>query len=83
MPLGWLNAPSGLLRRDFTRKPAYDELEKLIKGEWWLPPTRMTTDANGQIAVVGCLGDYRVTVGREQAAFTLPQAGDVALSVSL
>ena len=80
---GWLNAPAGLLREDFTRKPAYDELEKLIKGEWWLPPTRMTTDANGQIAVVGCLGDYQVSVGREQAAFTLPQAGEVALSISL
>ena len=31
---GWLNAPAGLLRKDGSSKPAYDELMKLIKGEW-------------------------------------------------
>jgi hypothetical protein len=36
----WLGAPAGLLRADGTRKPSYDALESLIKGEWWLPADR-------------------------------------------
>ena len=35
---GWLNAPAGLIRRMDTSKPAYDELLKLVKGEWWMSP---------------------------------------------
>lgn len=35
---GWLNAPAGLLRKDGSSKPAYDELMKLVKGEWWMSP---------------------------------------------
>ena len=79
----WLNAPAGLLRKDQTPKPAYDELLKLVKGEWWLSPTRMTTNASGQIAFTGFLGDYQVTVGGQQADFVLDKRGDAALSVSL
>jgi GH35 family endo-1,4-beta-xylanase len=33
---GWLNAPAGLLRKNGSSKPAYDELLKLVKGEWWI-----------------------------------------------
>ncbi len=36
----WLNAPAGLIRKDGSTKPAYDELLKRIKGEWWLPPPK-------------------------------------------
>ncbi len=79
----WLNAPSGLLRRDHTPKPAYDELLKLVKGEWWLPPTRMTTDAAGRLSFTGFLGDYAVSLGSQKAAFRLTQPGDDAVSVSL
>lgn len=39
----WLNAPAGLLRRDQSPKPAYEALLKLVKGEWWLSPTTLTT----------------------------------------
>src|SRR6185503_5100787 len=46
---GWLNAPAGLLRRDGSSKPAYDELLKLVKGEWWVAPTKLSTDSNGDI----------------------------------
>ena len=31
----WLKAPSGLIRQDCSPKPAYEELRKLIKEEWW------------------------------------------------
>jgi endo-1,4-beta-xylanase len=57
----WLGAPIGLVRADGSRKPSYDALEALIKGEWWLPPTGMRTDAGGDVAVRGFFGDYTVS----------------------
>jgi endo-1,4-beta-xylanase len=79
----WLNAPSGMLRRDQTPKPAYDALLKLVKGEWWLPPTTFMTDANGQISFTGFLGDYALTVGETSAAFSLENAGEAVISLAL
>ncbi|GIF23980.1 GH35 family endo-1,4-beta-xylanase [Actinoplanes tereljensis] len=54
----WLGAPVGLLRADGSRKPSYDALAGLIKGEWWLPPTEMRTSADGEVTVSGFFGDY-------------------------
>ncbi|MCM4078150.1 endo-1,4-beta-xylanase [Paractinoplanes hotanensis] len=57
----WLGAPVGLVRADGTRKPSYDALERLIKGEWWLPPTEMRTGPDGTVVVRGFFGDYTVS----------------------
>ena len=70
----WLNAPGGLLRADGSPKPAFDRLRDLVKGEWWLPPTTLRTDAEGRIGVSGFLGDYRVGTPEGQAEFTLTSA---------
>ncbi|HQE99196.1 MAG TPA: endo-1,4-beta-xylanase, partial [Anaerolineae bacterium] len=80
---GWLNAPAGLLRRDQSPKPAYEALLALIKGEWWLPPTTMTTDAQGQVAFTGFLGDYELRLGSQTFPFTLDQKGPCALTLTL
>lgn len=66
---GWLNAPAGLLRKDQSRKPAYNELLKLIKGEWWLPPTNMTTGDNGQITFTAFPGEYELSIDGKKARF--------------
>ncbi|MBN1964644.1 MAG: endo-1,4-beta-xylanase [Anaerolineae bacterium] len=79
----WLNAPAGLLRRDHTPKPAFDELVKLVKGEWWLAPTSLTTDANGQLSFSGFLGEYVLTVGSEKLAFSLSEPGEVAVALTI
>jgi GH35 family endo-1,4-beta-xylanase len=71
----WLGAPAGLLRVDGSHKPAYDALRDLVRGEWWLPPTRTRTDDNGVVRVSGFLGDYRVTAGAARAAFAIESAG--------
>ena len=68
---GWLNAPAGLLRKDGSSKPAYDELLKLIKEEWWLAPTRFATDENGQFHFTGFEGDYELTCNGKQTPFSL------------
>ena len=67
----WLGAPGGLLRADGSRKPAYDALRELVRGEWWLPPTRMRTDAEGRVRVRGAFGDYRVEAGDASVRFAL------------
>ena len=59
----WLGAPIGLLRADGSPKPSYERLRSLIRGEWWMAPTAMRTDAEGRVAMSGWKGDYRVTGG--------------------
>ncbi|RIX30755.1 endo-1,4-beta-xylanase [Amnibacterium setariae] len=67
----WLGAPSGLLRADGSRKPAYEALRSLVREEWWHAPTTVRTDGEGRVAVEGFTGAYRVTAGDTAAAFPL------------
>jgi len=78
---GWLNAPAGLLRRDASVKPAYEELMKLIKDEWWIHPTTLTTDSDGQILFTGFLGEYRLTYGRQQQAFVMKEDHTIVIRI--
>lgn len=57
----WLNAPSGILRRDFSPKPAYDMLKDLIKKEWSTEYSAIT-DENGCFELYGFKGEYEITV---------------------
>jgi GH35 family endo-1,4-beta-xylanase len=80
----WLNAPGGLLRADGSPKPAYDRLRSLVKGEWWLPPTTLRTDARGRVRFGGFLGDYRVTApDGASSAVALAAAGEQAVEARL
>jgi endo-1,4-beta-xylanase len=67
----WLKAPSGLIRKDYSSKPAYEELKKLVKGEWWTEPTSFSTDNTGQIEFTGFLGKYQLTHGDKTTNFSL------------
>jgi endo-1,4-beta-xylanase len=80
---GWLNAPAGLLRKEHSCKPAYNELLKLVKGEWWLAPTKMTTDSNGQFSFMGFLGDYEVSLGSQKTIFSLEHKGESQISINI
>ncbi len=63
----WLGAPAGIIRADGSRKPAYDALHALIRGEWWVGPTDITADADGIVAIDGFAGRYRVDSGTASA----------------
>ncbi|GAA4174288.1 endo-1,4-beta-xylanase [Gryllotalpicola koreensis] len=63
----WLGAPIGLLRADGSKKPGYDALHALIKGEWWLPETTVRTDADGRLGLRGFAGDYELSPGGSSA----------------
>lgn len=71
----WLGAPIGLIRADGTRKPSYDALHGLIKGEWWHEPRTLQTDGDGNLTVTGWAGDYRLTSGDLTATFTVDGSG--------
>lgn len=79
----WLNAPGGLLRADGSPKPAYQELLKLVKGEWWLPPTRFHTDAEGKIKFRGFLGDYELRFADQRIPFQLAEKGSTTIRIKL
>lgn len=55
----WLNAPSGVLRRDNSEKPVYDMLKNLIKNQWHSAGTAKS-DANGNITIEGFKGVYQL-----------------------
>ena len=80
----WLHAPCGLVRADVSAKPAFEALESLIKGDWWLPPTVMVTDEQGRVRFSGWLGEYEVERdGGRPAGFSLTAPGEVSLEVAL
>jgi endo-1,4-beta-xylanase len=56
----WQQAPAGLIREDMSPKPAYEELERLIKGKWWTK-TQATTYTGGIVKFHGFLGEYEVS----------------------
>ncbi len=68
---------------DAAPKPAYDALLKLVKGEWWVSPTRLTTDAQGQLSFSGFAGDYEISAVGQKARFSLVNPGESQVTVNL
>ncbi|MFV1965940.1 MAG: endo-1,4-beta-xylanase [Pirellulaceae bacterium] len=71
----WQGAAAGFLRKDMSPKPSYHRLLGLVKGRWWTKVSK-TTDASGEVAFRGFLGDYRITVKR-------PDGGTVVSELTL
>ncbi len=57
----WLNAPSGVIRRDNSLKPSYIALDNLIHKEW-NSSGNITTDNYGFAEISGFKGDYKATL---------------------
>ncbi len=80
---GWLSAPSGLIHADGTPKPAFDALRALIKGSWWVAPTRLVTDDDGRLDFSGFLGDYECSADGASATITLDHPGSRVIEARL
>ncbi len=80
---GWLNAPAGLLHKDGSTKPAYEELMKLIKGEWWISPTTLMTNDKGEIEFSAFFGQYKLSYGDKHNLVTISKGDETELSVEL
>ena len=78
---GWLNAPAGLIRKDGSRKPAYDELMKLIKDEWWITPIKLMTNSNGEIQFTGFFGEYELTWNETQKKFAITKENGKEITI--
>lgn len=76
----WLGAPIGLLRADGSRKPSYDRLHGLIRGEWWRSPTPMRTGADGRVRLEGWLGRYRIAAGAMAADVEIVRGTERAIA---
>lgn len=66
----WLGAPSGLIHKDNTTKPAYHELKRLIHEEWHTKET-LKTDENGYLSLEGFKGDYELRVAGKKVCCKL------------
>ncbi len=58
----WLGAPSGIIRKDNSVKPAYEMLDKLINDEW-RTECEIQTDENGFAEIRGFKGGYSLNAG--------------------
>jgi hypothetical protein len=80
---GWLKAPAGLIHADAASKPAYEELLRLVKGEWWLPPAHFKTDSEGRVRFTGFLGEYEIHAGNKRTSFQLDAPGSNTMEIRL
>jgi hypothetical protein len=58
-------------------------LHSLVKGEWWVAPTKIVTDDRGQVRFTGFLGDYEVSASGRTATFRLDEPGQAVVSGAL
>ncbi|WP_061964996.1 endo-1,4-beta-xylanase [Demequina aurantiaca] len=79
----WLGAPSGLLRTNGSRKPAFDAIHDLIKSEWWHPAGVQRTDEAGRLRVQGFAGTYRMSHRGVSADFAVEAGHEKHLRVVL
>ena len=66
----WLNAPSGVIRKDGSLKPSYNRLHKLIKEEWHTQ-VKTKTDSQGFVDFTGFKGKYEIAAKDRKSTFTL------------
>lgn len=78
----WLNAPSGVIRKDGSLKPSYHALQKLIKEEWTTDVT-LTTDENGLCTLEGFKGKYEASCGGKKADVVLTTGCEGVAEVKL
>jgi endo-1,4-beta-xylanase len=82
-PEGEERQAHGLLRHDHSPKPSYEALLKLVKGEWWLAPAEMRTDASGRFSLCGFLGEYAFLHKDRKVTFTLTKPGNISFTLRL
>ncbi len=70
----WLGAPSGMIRKDGSEKPAYWKMKELIHQIWHTDET-LLTDADGYVTLKGFRGTYRVSCAGGTGFFRLREGG--------
>lgn len=78
----WLNAPSGVIRKDGSLKPSYHALRRLIKEEWNTDVV-IRTDEKGFASLEGFKGKYQLECGGLQGQAVLTAGNDTPISITL
>ena len=78
----WLGAPSGVIRKDNTKKPSYEMLRELVHAEW-TTSGEVRTDENGSAEVTGFKGTYRLAGDGVSGTFGLHGTEEGAVTVVL
>ena len=73
----WLNAPSGVIRKDGSLKPSYHRLHKLIKEEWHTS-YECTADKDGFVEIEGFKGSYELSSDKGKGTFVLTSGKEKA-----
>ncbi|MCQ2534181.1 MAG: endo-1,4-beta-xylanase [Clostridia bacterium] len=76
----WLNAPSGLVRKDNSVKPVYNMYDNLVNNEW-STNVDLVTDENGIVKFNGFKGDYIFDVEGKKATSVKTDGSNVATIV--
>ncbi len=78
----WLGAPSGIIRKDNSTKPVYNELYRLIHEEWHTEG-ELKTDENGIFKIDGFKGEYEITVDGKTVTYNIDKSEDGIVRLSL
>jgi GH35 family endo-1,4-beta-xylanase len=79
----WLNAPSGLIRKDGSSKPAYEELLRIVQGKWRMAPTQFITDPEGKVDFQGLYGEYELKFSGKTFPFRLSRGVPGTIDIRL
>ena len=66
----WLGAPSGLIRKDGSKKPAFEALDQRINHDWHTE-VEVMTDENGVCELTGFRGEYTLSALGRTTSLTL------------
>ncbi len=78
----WLNAPSGVIRKDNSIKPVYKRLKEMFKQEWWTEE-EVCTDENGFVQLEGFKGLYTLKMGEKKAMLELTASEEETQTITL
>ncbi len=78
----WLGAPSGLIRKDNSIKPSYNELKRLIHEEWHSEGCGKTDEA-GIVVLSGFKGEYEIEIDGKTACICLDDSSDDIIVVTV
>lgn len=76
----WLGAPSGIIRKDNSLKPAHEMLKKLTHEEWWTD-TKVVTDDDGCALVEAFKGTYELSTSGRSLEAELIDDGSIILII--
>ena len=78
----WLNAPSGLIRRNFSKKPAYEKLKDVIYREWGFQKQDIISDTRGNLKIHSSEGQCKIFYPYNKEKSIIPKKNRKGIQIS-